>query len=135
MDLMYTNIIMDLMYTKIVIDLTFLLQLQGLIDDCSCSVESIDSFNNVKVYPLLKSLLNRDYFRYWKVSTAQRLLQQNLWIDLNNFAINIYTTCRYCVVYIQLCNFCYRWICIKVAHSGLMIVDVPCVTAVWNSVR
>ncbi|KAF2356936.1 Endoplasmic reticulum oxidoreductin 1 [Trinorchestia longiramus] len=45
-----------------------LCQLKGLIDDCSCSVESIDNFNNVHVYPILNSLLKRDFFRYWKVN-------------------------------------------------------------------
>uniref|UniRef100_A0A2P2I7H5 Ero1-like protein n=1 Tax=Hirondellea gigas TaxID=1518452 RepID=A0A2P2I7H5_9CRUS len=46
-------------------------ELKGLIDDCSCSVESIDSFNNVQVYPILNSLLNRDFFRYWKVDLTK----------------------------------------------------------------
>lgn len=36
-------------------------------DDCSCKVENLDSLNNRKVYPVLKSLLQRDYFRYFKV--------------------------------------------------------------------
>jgi len=43
-------------------------QLQGEIDDCSCKVEMLDSFNNVKFFPRLKSLLERDYFRYYKVN-------------------------------------------------------------------
>ncbi|XP_063587074.1 ERO1-like protein alpha [Penaeus indicus] len=43
-------------------------QLKGVIDDCSCSVETLDSFNNLKLYPRLNSLLQYDYFRYWKVS-------------------------------------------------------------------
>ena len=37
-------------------------------DDCSCKVESVDSFNNLKIYPRLNSLLEKDYFKYWKVS-------------------------------------------------------------------
>lgn len=45
----------------------YLLQLQGEVDDCSCKVENLDSLNNRKVYPVLKSLLQRDYFRYFKV--------------------------------------------------------------------
>lgn len=36
-------------------------------DDCSCKVENLDSLNNRKIYPVLKSLLQRDYFRYFKV--------------------------------------------------------------------
>lgn len=43
-------------------------KLQGEIDDCSCEIESVDSFNNNKVIPLLDDLLQRDYFRYYKVN-------------------------------------------------------------------
>lgn len=43
-------------------------KLQGEVDDCSCKVENLDSLNNRKVYPVLKSLLQRDYFRYFKVN-------------------------------------------------------------------
>lgn len=43
-------------------------KLKGEIDDCSCKVESVDSFNNVKIYPLINSLLEYDYFRYYKVN-------------------------------------------------------------------
>lgn len=43
-------------------------KLQGEIDDCSCIVENVDSFNNEKVFPLLDALLHKDYFRYYKVN-------------------------------------------------------------------
>ncbi|XP_048734876.1 ERO1-like protein beta isoform X2 [Ostrea edulis] len=43
-------------------------KLQGEVDDCSCKVENLDSLNNRKIYPILKSLLQRDYFRYFKVN-------------------------------------------------------------------
>ncbi|XP_061183412.1 ERO1-like protein beta [Saccostrea echinata] len=43
-------------------------KLQGEVDDCSCKVENLDSLNNKKIYPILKSLLQRDYFRYFKVN-------------------------------------------------------------------
>lgn len=43
-------------------------QLKGVIDDCSCSVETLDSFNNLKVHPRLNSLLHYNFFRYWKVN-------------------------------------------------------------------
>ncbi|KAK2144856.1 hypothetical protein LSH36_725g01064 [Paralvinella palmiformis] len=43
-------------------------KLRGDLDDCSCSVENIDSFNNVKLYPQLNQLLETDYFRYYKVN-------------------------------------------------------------------
>ncbi|XP_035695505.1 ERO1-like protein beta [Branchiostoma floridae] len=42
--------------------------LKGGLDDCSCDVESIDSFNNGKIHPLLEELLGRNYFRYFKVN-------------------------------------------------------------------
>ncbi|XP_064079744.1 ero1-like protein isoform X3 [Macrobrachium nipponense] len=43
-------------------------QLKGVIDDCSCSVETLNSFNNLKVFPRLNSLLSQNFFRYWKVN-------------------------------------------------------------------
>lgn len=43
-------------------------KLQGEVDDCACKVESLDSLNNKKIYPRLKSLLSRNYFRYFKVN-------------------------------------------------------------------
>ncbi|XP_078594179.1 ERO1-like protein beta isoform X2 [Branchiostoma floridae x Branchiostoma japonicum] len=43
-------------------------KLKGGLDDCSCDVESIDSFNNGKIHPLLEELLGRNYFRYFKVN-------------------------------------------------------------------
>ncbi|CAL8080814.1 unnamed protein product [Orchesella dallaii] len=45
-------------------------QLQGTIDDCTCQIdtETVDQFNNYKVYPRLSSLLSKDYFRYFQVN-------------------------------------------------------------------
>ncbi|XP_076311785.1 ERO1-like protein beta isoform X1 [Tachypleus tridentatus] len=43
-------------------------KLEGRIDDCTCSVDTVDYFNNNKIYPRLKSLLVRNYFRYFKVN-------------------------------------------------------------------
>ncbi|KAM4772320.1 ERO1-like protein beta [Rhinophrynus dorsalis] len=42
--------------------------LTGVLDDCFCDVESIDSFNNFKIFPKLQKLQERDYFRYYKVN-------------------------------------------------------------------
>lgn len=42
-------------------------QLKGKIDDCSCNVDTVDHFNNKKLYPILQSLLITDFFRYIKV--------------------------------------------------------------------
>ncbi|XP_071963231.1 ERO1-like protein beta isoform X2 [Antedon mediterranea] len=43
-------------------------QLSGTVDDCDCEVQSVDSFNNYKIYPVLRSLLESDYFKYYKVN-------------------------------------------------------------------
>lgn len=43
-------------------------QLQGKVDDCLCNIDTIDQFNNYKIYPILKSLLQKDYFRFFKVN-------------------------------------------------------------------
>lgn len=43
-------------------------QLQGSVDDCSCTIDTVDYFNNNKMHPRLKSLLVRDYFRFYKVN-------------------------------------------------------------------
>ncbi|XP_063241030.1 ero1-like protein isoform X2 [Bacillus rossius redtenbacheri] len=45
--------------------------LKGRIDDCGCSVDTVDHFNNIKVYPRLHSLLNKNYFRFFKVNLKQ----------------------------------------------------------------
>lgn len=46
-------------------------QLEGSIDDCSCAVDTVDYFNNMKIYPRLQSLLVRDFFRFYKVNLKQ----------------------------------------------------------------
>lgn len=43
-------------------------KLHGEVDDCSCKVESLDSLNNNKIFPRLRSLLTNKYFRYFKVN-------------------------------------------------------------------
>ncbi|KPP62671.1 ERO1-like protein beta-like [Scleropages formosus] len=42
--------------------------LTGVLDDCFCDIESIDVFNNFKIYPRIQKLTERDYFRYYKVN-------------------------------------------------------------------
>ncbi|KAL8564288.1 hypothetical protein ACOMHN_050899 [Nucella lapillus] len=49
-----------------------LLQLKGEVDDCSCKVESLDSLNNDKIYPRLRSLMTKNFFRYIKVNLQKR---------------------------------------------------------------
>lgn len=43
-------------------------ELKGNVDDCSCSVDTVDYYNNVKIFPRLKSLLQSNYFRFYKVN-------------------------------------------------------------------
>ena len=45
-------------------------QLTGYLDDCSCEIEVLDSYNNKVIYPQLHQLLQRNYFRYYKGSLA-----------------------------------------------------------------
>lgn len=44
------------------------MQLKGSVDDCSCNVDTVDYYNNVKIYPRLKSILSSNYFRFFKVN-------------------------------------------------------------------
>ncbi|XP_070161786.1 ero1-like protein isoform X2 [Polyergus mexicanus] len=64
-------------------------KLKGSIDDCTCNVDTVDYFNNMRIYPRIQSLLGRDYFRFYKVN-----LNQNcpFWADDSKCAI------RYCHV-------------------------------------
>jgi len=41
-------------------------KLEGQIDDCSCKVDTVDDFNNNRIFPRLKSLLAKDFFRYFQ---------------------------------------------------------------------
>ncbi|TKS70466.1 ERO1-like protein alpha [Collichthys lucidus] len=41
-------------------------QVTGDLDDCTCDVETIDSFNNDHLFPKLQTLLESDYFRFYK---------------------------------------------------------------------
>uniref|UniRef100_A0A8D3DQ49 Endoplasmic reticulum oxidoreductase 1 beta n=1 Tax=Scophthalmus maximus TaxID=52904 RepID=A0A8D3DQ49_SCOMX len=49
-------------------DQSCLCHLTGVLDDCFCDVESIDVFNNFKLYPRIKKLTEKDYFRYYRVN-------------------------------------------------------------------
>ncbi|XP_059579394.1 ERO1-like protein alpha [Alligator mississippiensis] len=40
----------------------------GSLDDCTCDVETIDAFNNYKLFPRLNELLESEYFKYYKVN-------------------------------------------------------------------
>nr|XP_020480820.1 ERO1-like protein alpha [Monopterus albus] len=43
-------------------------QVTGDLDDCTCDVETIDGFNNDQLFPKLQTLLESDYFRFYKVN-------------------------------------------------------------------
>lgn len=64
-------------------------QLEGKIDECSCDIDTVDSFNNVKIYPRLRSLLVKDFFRFFKVNLKRSC---PFWTDDSRCAI------RYCHV-------------------------------------
>ena len=64
-------------------------KLKGSIDDCSCNVDTVDYFNNMKIYPRVQSLLVRDYFRFYKVNLKQEC---PFWADDSKCAM------RYCHV-------------------------------------
>ncbi|XP_006618284.1 ero1-like protein [Apis dorsata] len=64
-------------------------KLKGSIDDCSCNVDTVDYFNNMKIYPRVQSLLVKDYFRFYKVNLNHEC---PFWTDDSKCAI------RYCHV-------------------------------------
>ena len=47
-------------------------QLKGRIDDCKCSIDTVDYFNNKKIYPRLQSLLQKNYFKYFQYNTRKK---------------------------------------------------------------
>ena len=47
------------------------LKVTGDLDDCACDVETIDGFNNDQLFPKLQTLLESDYFRFYKVSVIR----------------------------------------------------------------
>ncbi|XP_037085550.1 ero1-like protein isoform X2 [Pollicipes pollicipes] len=63
-------------------------QLEGQVDDCECNVDTVDFFNNVKIFPRLQSLLVKDFFRFYKVNLRR---QCPFWEDDGSCS---QTTCR-----------------------------------------
>lgn len=43
-------------------------EVKGDLEDCACDVETIDNFNNDQLFPKLQTLLESDYFRFYKVN-------------------------------------------------------------------
>ena len=68
-------------------------QLSGRIDECTCNIDTVDHFNNVKVYPRLRSLLLKDYFRFFKANLKREC---PFWHDDSKCAM------RYC--HVQACG-------------------------------
>ncbi|VDM37111.1 unnamed protein product [Toxocara canis] len=48
------------------------------IGDCGCDPTSIDEFNNERVFPLLQRLLQKDFFRFYKVNMEKSC---PFWVD------------------------------------------------------
>lgn len=64
-------------------------ELKGSINDCGCNVDTVDHFNNVKIYPRLQSLLVKNFFRYFQVNLKKEC---PFWKDDSKCAM------RYCHV-------------------------------------
>ena len=47
-------------------------RLDGSLVDCSANVEDVERFNNRQFFPILQQLLQRNYFRYYKVQNKSR---------------------------------------------------------------
>ncbi|KAI5634651.1 endoplasmic reticulum oxidoreductin 1 (ERO1) domain-containing protein [Phthorimaea operculella] len=67
--------------------------LHGALGDCSCNVDTIDYFNNVKIFPRLQSLVSKDYFRFYKVNLKKEC---PFWVDDSRCAM------KYC--HIKTCS-------------------------------
>ncbi|CAF0729495.1 unnamed protein product [Didymodactylos carnosus] len=50
----------------------------GLIDDCNCRFDDINDINNKKLYPILKILVKKNYFRFYPINLKK---QCQFWID------------------------------------------------------
>ncbi|KAI5699368.1 hypothetical protein M8J75_001863 [Diaphorina citri] len=46
-------------------------KLKGQINDCSCDVDTVDHYNNVKIQPRLQSIVLKDYFKFFQVNLRQ----------------------------------------------------------------
>ena len=46
-------------------------ELQGPVDECCCDVETVDSLNSEKIYPLISSLVQYSYFKFYQVNLNQ----------------------------------------------------------------
>ena len=65
----------------------------GEVDDCSCTVESVDSFNNKEIFPELNALLEKDYFKFYPVSKALVDITCNQLVFLGKFLEEFIQAC------------------------------------------
>ncbi|XP_072030623.1 ERO1-like protein beta isoform X2 [Amphiura filiformis] len=65
-------------------------ELSGEVDDCNCKVESVSEFNNHQIYPRVKSLVSKDYFRFFKVNLNKAC---PFWPDDGQCAIRACAVC------------------------------------------
>ena len=47
-------------------------KLEGQISDCKCSVETVDYFNNMKIFPRINSLLQKPYFKFFRYNANKK---------------------------------------------------------------
>ena len=60
-----------------------MIQLSGPVDVCCCDVETVDSLNNNKIYPVISSLVKKSYFRYFKVGVAHSITYYHMQEQIN----------------------------------------------------
>uniref|UniRef100_A0A9J8B0B6 Uncharacterized protein n=1 Tax=Cyprinus carpio carpio TaxID=630221 RepID=A0A9J8B0B6_CYPCA len=71
----------------------------GVLDDCFCDIESIDVFNNFRIYPHIRKLTERDFFRYYKEFMLQP--SETLYELKNNTNMDyIYSTLYFITLYL-----------------------------------
>lgn len=56
----------------------------GIVEDCCCDYETVDSINGEVLHPLLQELVTTPFFRYFKVWWGLTLAQCGLLILLND---------------------------------------------------
>ena len=61
-------------------------KLDETVYECPCTVDSVDVFNNNNMFPLLQALLQKDFFRYYKVLVFCRNKNPQSEIDFGNWS-------------------------------------------------
>ncbi len=49
--------------------------MKGQVDECCCDVETVDTLNRNQIYPLITTLMNRTFFKFFRVSGAIEMSQ------------------------------------------------------------